>query len=30
MYEHGKMRPAETVPGVGRGVKETGGGGIQL
>jgi hypothetical protein len=26
MYENGKMRPVETVPGMGRGIKEDDGG----
>jgi hypothetical protein len=28
MYENGKMRPVETIPGMG-GIKENDGGGIQ-
>jgi hypothetical protein len=27
MYENGKMRPVETVPGMGERIKENGGGG---
>jgi hypothetical protein len=27
MYENGKMRPAETIPGMGEGIKENGRGG---
>jgi hypothetical protein len=27
MNENGKMRPGETVPGMGKGIKENGGGG---
>jgi hypothetical protein len=26
MYENGKMRPVETIPGMGEGIKENGGG----
>jgi hypothetical protein len=29
MYENGKMRPGETVPGMGEGIKENDGGRIQ-
>jgi hypothetical protein len=27
MYENGKMRPVETIPGMGEGIKENDGGG---
>jgi hypothetical protein len=27
LYENGKMRPVETIPGIGGGIKESDGGG---